>query len=368
MVLISFLSCHQDAKKYNQLLIGEWTFASRQSLNTDEEIVLGEYKNAYAFFENGICENKLGYYYNKPIENDEEWDKRSYFFLGTTTKYKIEANNLSIFNLSDSTWETSKIISLSSDKLILQSSDSSIYEFKKANYKLNKEDLFDQIIVSASGCYGTCPINDILISKVGKTLYNGDSYNTHNGLFTSQISLSDFLAIEKNFKKANIEKLQDSYYANWTDDEEITVSFVKNDTLVKTILDYGGKAPLEFYLAYSPVRYLYQNIKLDTLQNIPPYLQIQDLKFIENKNECSLSKSESFYLWSLLLKSTKVYKEGKLNYNLDFFGSENILEPIQTDGRYYRFQMKDKQILTLDIGFNFLERNKKVLKFKKAEN
>jgi hypothetical protein len=60
--------------------------------------------------------------------------------------------------------------------------------------------------------------------------------------------------------------LNESYEANHTDDERIIVSFIKNNKIIRTVSDYGHEAPEEFIWAYQPLRYLYQQVKLEKLE------------------------------------------------------------------------------------------------------
>ena len=51
------------------------------------------------------------------------------YFLGTETKYKIDGDVLSIFDLTDSAWQEAIILRLSNDTLSLQLSDNTTTNF-----------------------------------------------------------------------------------------------------------------------------------------------------------------------------------------------------------------------------------------------
>ncbi|MRX68715.1 hypothetical protein GJU42_12135 [Flavobacterium resistens] len=46
--------------------------------------------------------------------------------------------------------------------------------------------------------------------------------------------------------------MKNEYIASHTDDETISVTFIKNNKIIKTIEDYGQEAPTEFQWAYIP--------------------------------------------------------------------------------------------------------------------
>jgi hypothetical protein len=372
-ILCGFLlidcSRHAKSNDYEKLILGEWSFVTdfqnppptetNSDLPPPPPPPWDNVKHGYVFSANGNCENKLGYY-KRFARKDHE---RSFVqFLGTSTKFKIEDDSLKIFNLSDSSWWAVKIFSITPDTMIFQFTDSTFSKYSRAFYHVDNSADFDQIIISSSGCYGTCPRSDVLIKRSGDLIFHGAEYNTKNGYFKGHVENPQYSKLENDFKKTNFLKLADKYFSGGTDREEISVSFIKNDTIVKTISDYGRAAPPEFYWAYIPTRYLYQSIALDTISKIPGYLLINHLRFEKGNKICPLSRSESFYLWNLLLNSSLVQITFKPQYNLGFRGTENLLR-ITTDGQYFRFELKDKSRFTLKLKFNFLTANKFDSKF-----
>jgi hypothetical protein len=338
-----------------KLIIGEWTFAYKENkkelTSMGNQVPLppfveGNIKQGFTFFENGVCENKLGYF--KKAEG-------KILFLGTKTKYKIENNSLKILNLTDSVWVSSKIYALNSDTLTLTDGDSLFVKYAKANYEINNESFFDKIIVSSSGCYGTCPISDICIDKQGNVFFSGQYYNTMNGLFTSKISPDKYTIFESNFKKADIENLETSYSAIWTDDETITVTFIKDNKIAKTISDYGRQAPTEFYWAYLPIRYLYQQLDLDAYTNskkLPLFIY-----YFETINSIyRLSKSEHFFLLTELYNGELVQQNFDEKYMIECEDWQREPVKLITDGRYYKYEQQSTQQV-IDIGYNFIEKN-----------
>lgn len=364
LISMTLLSCRTKTnKQLDKDIVGEWAFVKTEHTkksNDSNELPppppFEEYTKGYIFFENKNCENKLGYY--KVIEGDKR-EERKTFFLGNKTKYKIEDDSLGILDLGTKTWELQKIVSIIGDTLTFQISDSVFTKYARTKYKINPNESYDEIIISSSGCYGSCPILDISIDKNGNILYFGQHYNTQNGLFTAKITKEKYQEIETTFKKADIPNLKDSYEANWTDDEEVTISFIKDNKIVKSISDYGRKSPIALIWAYMPVRHLYQQVNLIPYKTDKPNFPTWGLSFENGQQICNLSKSERFYLLTEILRSKEVTQNFEKKYTIDYWSDNDKEEKIETDGRYFKFADK-----TVDIGYNFLIGNNLMKRFR----
>lgn len=228
-------------------------------------------------------------------------------------------------------------------------------ELSKLNYKINEKENFDKIIISKSPCFGSCPINDIEINKNGEIYYYGAHYNSKNGYFKSRIKVSEFNEIKNGLKKVNFLNLKDNYTANWTDVQEVSVTFVKDNKILKSITDYGSQSPKSFRINIEPLTYLYQKIKLEEDKTVKD-LQYINLRFEKGNKIIKLTSSQIFFLWNLLNKSITTSKSFKAefitNYNTDY-----DISKIETDGRFFKIFFKNKSSVTYDLGFNFIEKN-----------
>jgi hypothetical protein len=74
----------------------------------------------------------------------------------------------------------------------IRAGHSTFFKYSKTNYRIDDSEHFDEIIISSSGCYGTCPNNDISINKNGQVIYFGDEYNTVNGYYKSKVSSAKY--------------------------------------------------------------------------------------------------------------------------------------------------------------------------------
>ncbi|MCF0059491.1 DUF6438 domain-containing protein [Dyadobacter sp. CY356] len=289
-----------ENQKQNQLIIGEWTFVSEELLHhekihsTTAPPIKAGFKSGYVFSKDGICEDKLGYF-NRLNRNYTQ-------FLGTKTKFRLENNHLEIFDLAYKIWRSYQILKLDDKtlKLVLNDSVNAIYE--RSHYELAPKVPFDKIIVSSSGCLGSCPINDVIISRDEKVIFNNEGFRQREGVFSSSITLSEFDEIEKRFRKTDLNKLKDKYAASWTDDNEITISLIQNGRIYKTISDYGSQSPSELYWAYLPVIFLDQKLILKSLSDNTNFYIRKIFSFEKDEKLIRLAQSEGFYLADLLQK------------------------------------------------------------------
>lgn len=364
ILLTILFSCKKRNYEYEKTILGEWKFEKLIDLRTpkqnNEPPQLREDVNnqGYIFFANDSCDDMRGFF--KIIQDSNDYEKRRVEFSGTKTEYLIEDDSLKIFSKTINKWISNKINSLTKDTLTLYSNDSVLIVYTRLKYDKNKYKKFDKIIVSSSGCYGCCPIIDICISSNGLIIYNGQKHNKINGLYTSSISKEKYLEIEKSFNKIDLLQLDKNYQANHTDDEQVTVSFIKDGKIIKTIADYGGVSPSEFIWAYTPVRYLYQNLKLDSLKSDKPFSTISRPGFETKSKICEITKSEIFYLFTELFKCKEVKDKFEEKYFLNLLIDFDNNQIVKTDGRYYSTNGK-----TYDLGYNFITQNNLEKRFRK---
>ena len=349
LLFLTLIYCEKKpTNNYANLIVGDWIFEKENPKK--ENTFYSDF--GYTFYPNGNCESKPGYFQTK--ERTEKEERKTTFF-GTKTKYKIVDDSLYILNPISKKWDASKIVSVNSKKLKLKFDEKVILELSKLNYKVNEKENFDKIIISKSPCFGSCPINDIEINMNGEIYYYGTHYNSKNGYFKSKIKASEFNEIEKSLKKVNFLNLKDNYTANWTDDQEVSVTFVKDDKILKSVTDYGRQSPKSFQINIEPLTYLYQKIKLVENKTAKDFQYI-NLRFEKGNKVINLTSSEIFYLSNLLSKSITTNKSFKAefitNYDTDYDVSR-----IESDGRFFKIFSKTKSSVTYDLGFNFVEKN-----------
>ncbi|ANO48052.1 hypothetical protein Pf1_02598 [Flavobacterium columnare] len=355
-------SCNSNHDiEYQKNIIGEWEFFKCENLHDeDSEILLftfSEPRTGYSFYKDKSCDTKLGYLTTSKSTN---FDDRIVTFQGTKTKYKIENDSLKIFNLTTKKWDIKKIIQITQDTLSFEIDKKTSYVFAKKRYHINKNEAYDKIIVSSSGCYGTCPISNTMLDNKGNMVFQGQEYNTKNGVFKSKISNSEFKKIHTSFLKANIKSLKKRYSKNVSDQETVSISFIKNNKIIKTIEDYGMISPNELIWAYIPVRFLYQKVNLSSINSNKFLSNIWYISFRKKDSINTLSKSESFFLVNEIYNGKKVNQKFRDEYYISYIDNNDIQYKIKTDGRFYNFNN-----MTIDIGYNFLTQNNLLKNFRK---
>ena len=353
------ISCKSEKQKqFEKAIIGEWNFAKEQDLvikksNEYEEPLSPFFINlgGFIFKNNGYLIDKLGFF---DVDENKSREEQRFRYIGDSTQYRIEDDSLKILDPIRKTWNNYKIISITSDSLTLQKHKDYYIKYFKTNYKLNPTETYDKIIVSSSGCYGTCPIMDIELNKNGTVYYLGENYNLINGSYISKISESEYNSIEEAFKKSNILKLDNHYSAPITDLNTITVTLVKNDRIIKTISDYAGQAPNEFIMAYRKAMYVYQKVKLEKLSPIIGFPNSTTFSIDKKNAHIFLSQSDKFLLLNEIRRGKIVSKKVNPKYKLTFYSEDDFETKniIYSDGRYFK-----SGEYTYDIGYDFIEQN-----------
>lgn len=358
--MLLFSCRHSD---YKQKILGDWKLVSLSVKDSnhirviqDSNIWHYEYKSGgYIFLEDNVCENKAGYINFKSEKP----------YLGTKTRYQIDGDSVSIFNPADGSWSGFRISSINKDTMYIRKNRwpndpyVPIFKYVKQYSKPKNNFEFDEVIISNDG--GWSPGHNILIRKNGDVIYHKYSSDSA-AIYTSKISIKQFKEIENAFSKANVLNLKNDYADNSSDTPNSSITFVKNGKIIKTISDHDGSAPFELIWAYKPLEYLYQDLKLDLIENNESKPVFETFNF-ENANlSGGMEMSENFYLFSLIWNAKQA--------NQSFVKKFDIISPyayraskIETDGRFYKVFWKKGGSTTYDIGFNFIDTDRKFVKF-----
>lgn len=351
IIAVVFISCKKD----------KIILPVKEKILSPKEMILGIWatnydKTGFEFFTDGVCDYKLGFNDYERFKIDYQQQDKVLYNLGSITKYTITKDSLKIFNLSDKKWDSYKVKKLNNDTLVINR-NSSWTTFIKKHYDVKNVPNFDAVIVSASGCYGSCPMVSIMINKNGIVNYNGSYHTSAKGSYTSKISKKAFNEISLRFKRANYIKLKDGYGAGTTDGRTVSVLFIKNGKIIKSIEDDGFSIPSEFTWAYSPLITIYQNLNLIP-EKIPDFTNPEFVMahFNVEGGRLELTDAEVYYLMYLLRKGKEVQYTIQEKYYLRL--SNDLIDHVKTDGRYYRIYFRDSTFKVIDIGSDFLKQNK----------
>jgi hypothetical protein len=97
-----------------------------------------------------------------------------------------------------------------------------------------------QINFSTSGCFGTCPIFELIIQADRTAKYHAIDYNKRKGRFTAVIDTAAYARLLATLQYIRLPTLKDSYRVNWTDDQTVELEVKLSDGQVKKIHDYGA--------------------------------------------------------------------------------------------------------------------------------
>ena len=103
----------------------------------------------------------------------------------------------------------------------------------------------EKIEFSTTGCFGTCPIFEIVLNKDKTAIFKPHRYNlteTENEekqIFQTKVDSRTFNEIITILNYIDFPKLQNDYSVSWTDDQSSTLKITYNNGKIKTIRDYG---------------------------------------------------------------------------------------------------------------------------------
>ncbi|WP_396154502.1 DUF6438 domain-containing protein [Flavobacterium macrobrachii] len=365
-VLILLFSCQKKESNPN---IGNWYFDQIVDYDSTKikfpKIILETEFAPYYNFEilnDSVLDYKQGFYYtitNKVWNGNERHHfLRSYYFLGSKTKYKIDKSNILFFDKTSKDWDTIRIKKISNDTMIVQGYENAFYRLIKKQNNHFDDKSYDAITVDRSPCFGSCPFNSTYLDRNGNFFFKAYSSNTQIKNSYSKLDSSQVKYYFNLFDKIPIFDLKDNYSIQATDGQTNTISFFKNGKIVKTISCYM-KTPIDLQKAYSELSYAYQNVRVEDDFEFLFMEKVNLFSFETSNSEFRLKESESFFLEVALRNGKQVKTEMNSNYNLKFSDWNEVSDvlKITTDGRFYQIMMKDKTIKTIDIGNNFIEKN-----------
>lgn len=349
-ILLCFISCKKNT--YNpEFLLGDWEFINASEVS---DLSVEYIKPDFRLDKDSVFVLNDGFF-----QRGEKRDE--YKYLGQKSKYYVKNDSLYIFNIITQNYFSQKISYLSKDTLALYDKEEKVtfyYSKRKAETFLKVN--LSQITLSLGPCFGNCPISSISVDSNGNIIYLGQSNTPYNGLFKGKIDKKIFSEIVSDLNKMRFTDFQNEYSIDITDMSDISITFVNDKKIVKTIYAYGHTEPRQLKEVLNKIKHLYQDADLKQIEYEFPILSpvFSDYLFRD---------SEIFYLQTLLLNSRKTdlqfqpkYKQKSIlilpeNYNYENY--ERMKRNVETDGRYFKLEDKNHQFSIFDIGFNFFEAN-----------
>ena len=96
----------------------------------------------------------------------------------------------------------------------------------------------EEISVSTTGCYGTCPVFKMKVDSAGHASYTGIEYNKEQGEYNGVIPAKEFEHMIAILQYLDPDKLDSNYSVDWMDDQTIFLD-IKYNGKERRISDYG---------------------------------------------------------------------------------------------------------------------------------
>lgn len=356
-----FTSCHKNTIDTNMLL-GEWEFIQPESKEDEYGITTTYLRSDFKIMKDSLYEENNGFYQNQPLPNNEHYS----IYLGQKGKYYITDDSLFVKSIKGKEYFAQKIVKVSKDYLTLYDKDSKLnFQYKRKPVVKPSDIPIDQITLSLAPCFGTCPISSISLDSEGNVYYYGISDTKLEGLYQGKADKIIFTEMVKKLNEIRFLELENNYsQKNVTDLPGLSVSFISNNKIIKSIDDYGYAQPKELKGILNMLIYAWQSANLKKYEyNLPIFLY-------GFQPDISMNTSDSFYIQSLLFKAKQSDKEFTSKYrttaqlilpeNFDYEKLDSMDRSISTDGQYFKIQKENKDFVTLDIGFDVISTNKKL--------
>ena len=379
-VILLCIGC-SEKKSFFQYsdLVGEWELVDRADLDKpyvpyinggslgpcDRRVLVFHADSTVEIREMQIKTDYSNPYYSKTFS----FPDYKFPFAIRQDSLKILQDSLSFFNFEDSTWFIGMPIRrLTSDTLILQTGENDSLLYRRAAPLPETLPVFDAIVLSATNsyCRSTTPIINIMIRADGRVLFHCERSIDSTGIYKATLTPEQYATIQNLFRRADIKNTEmDFFYKERPPgSEQISITFLKDGRIYKTITDYGSSAPADLMWAIVRLRHLYLQLALTKLADseLSVYENMRPFYLRHGTMYYRITPSESFLLWSYLRKGklTAEHATGRnlyISHITDGAFSNGESCTMKTDGQRYTFLVKGKTPVTIDIGFNFIEQN-----------
>jgi len=342
-------------------LQGDWSKEFYDKTNNDPNelpSIFFNINNIYKFSSDTIYDSNHFSIYNEKT-NDFE-------YLGYKANFKIKNSVVYWYNTaSKKDIEFGKVEKLSKDTIFFEH-----FMLVRNKVKQQFNNAFDAIIVTSSGCYGSCPIYNYRLESNGDIIYAGEKFTQIKGVYAGQINKEYFNYFKNKLNQINLNQTDNQYTNNATDGNFEEIVFIKNNQVTKRISFYMNDGPPKVKQLLDILRAMHYYIEDKKTYHYKDYFSI--INPFTNTKEVNLeefSDYQSFYLWTELMKHpSKPFQFKQKTFKINkfiskFWDSEyeeispKSLETIETDGQQFQIKFKDSPIQYYDLGYNFLENN-----------
>lgn len=105
---------------------------------------------------------------------------------------------------------------------------------------------FDSISIRRTGCFGSCPVYEMVLHRDGSAEFNAEAHLPKLGKFVGEAHLGLYGRLCYLIESSHFNEMSSSYRGNWTDDSTCIVT-VTSGAKVKAVSDYGGVGPIQLW-------------------------------------------------------------------------------------------------------------------------
>ena len=359
LLIICTISCNNPFdKNTSEALQGDWV---RENYPIEKDSILEEpLPDLYRI--NTLFTFKADTLFNSNHFGSYNEKTKKYKYLSYKAEFQVKDSMISWFNtITKKNIDFGKVKKFTTDTIYLENF------MLIREKKIHQYNDFDAIIVTSSGCYGSCPIYNYRLESNGYIIYADEKFTKINGVYKGTINKEYFNYFKQVLNQIDLKNTDNEYTNNATDGNFEEIVFIKNNKVFKRISFYINDGPPKVKQLLDILRtmnYYIENNKPYYYENYFPILN----PFI-SKKEVDLenfSNYQLFYLWTELMKhpskkfqfKQKTFKINKFRYKFIYEEiSPQSLETIETDGQRFQIKFKNKPIQYYDLGYNFLVNN-----------
>lgn len=103
--------------------------------------------------------------------------------------------------------------------------------------------IYDDITLTRTGCFGTCPVYTVVYRRNGTVTYTGEQHVDHIGTRQGQIGAATFADLSQFIERSGFASLDSHYRAGGTDAPTTTVTVTYRDGRTMSVSEYGRSGP-----------------------------------------------------------------------------------------------------------------------------
>jgi hypothetical protein len=105
---------------------------------------------------------------------------------------------------------------------------------------------FDSISIRREGCFGTCPVFEMVLHRDGRAELNAKAYLPKLGKFVGEARINTYGRLCYLIETSHFGAMNANFRANWTDASTCIVTVISG-TKAKSVSDYGQVGPIELW-------------------------------------------------------------------------------------------------------------------------